>query len=165
MTTQVTFGAKQSEIAQQAVELHAKWVVVWQEHYRGNCKGYYQSVEVFLSSNIFHWNNSMDDRGAVMVLLTDEDVPAMIEEKKEMVRQLNMLDVELSRERARQLYIPIDGRWSKSNPKYIDAMKQRAEQMERVGIAEKKYNEGKRRIEQQLKHLNTVSSTMLEVRF
>lgn len=64
----------QQQIYQFAKEVGAKWIVVNSDHYHGNNKGYYQDVESFRSSKVFHWNNNPDDRGAISVYVTDIDI-------------------------------------------------------------------------------------------
>lgn len=117
----------QNDIATRAKGINAKWVVIFHDHYRGNAEGYYQTVEDFENSKHFHWHECYADRGAVSVWLTDEDVPSLVAKKRELAERLR----ELIRDKVNAINQAwhnigglkrIDGRWSKTNPKRIEAM-------------------------------------------
>lgn len=122
----IDFGTSKTEIIKIAREIGAKYVIEWHDHYRGNAKGLYRTVEEFEQSNYFSWIEGIDDRGAVSVVLTDADVPTLIEERKEIVRRLENLRFEYKSAYDKAAFFyggtkRIDGRWSVNNPKYIEA--------------------------------------------
>ncbi len=75
----------QSEIYQLAKKQGAKWVIVLYDHYHGNSKGCYYSVEDFQSAKSFNWDCS--EHPITSVILTDDDVPALIKQRAELIRE------------------------------------------------------------------------------
>lgn len=118
----------QSDIYAEAKKCGAKWVVVYCDHYRGNSKGYFQSVEEFGASESFYWSAKPYDRGAMSVIITDEDVPGIVEKRKALISQIYRIDFNKT-EALRKIPQPvrIDGRLGKSNPKRIESEKRNGE--------------------------------------
>lgn len=165
MKNQVTKGLSQQAIVEEARKHGAKWVVVWTDHYRGNSKGYYQSVENFAKSNVFHWNDIPEDRGAVQVILTDEDVPAMVEQKTELGEQLRRMQLEYDRiEREAPAKEHIDGRWGKNNPIRIAALEANRIRRENIKNAQDAMHQRMEDVYNQMNRLfELVSVTMIEL--
>lgn len=162
----IDFGTSKTEIIKIAREIGAKYVIEWHDHYRGNAKGLYRTVDEFEKSNYFSWNEGMDDRGAVSVVLTDADVPTLIEERKEIT--LNLEYLRWLRERkvykdATKMYgekRAIDGRWSIKNPKYIEAKKHNDKINEFINEKRKEIDKEIKEQKDKLQQYNLVSSTM-----
>lgn len=74
----------QSEIYQLAKEKGAKWVVILNDHYHGNSKGCYYSVEDFHSAKI---NWMAEERPITSVMLTDDDVPALVKKRALLIQE------------------------------------------------------------------------------
>lgn len=126
-TERVNELMSQRDIATRAKAIKANWVVIFHDHYRGNAEGYYQAIEDFENSKHFHWHESYADRGAVSVVLTDEDVPSLVAKKRELAARLREL-IHNKVNAINQAWHNIgplkhiDGRWGKNNPKRIEAM-------------------------------------------
>lgn len=165
MKNQVTKGLSQQAIVEEARKHGAKWVVVWTDHYRGNSKGYYQSVENFAKSNVLHWNDIPEDRGAVQVILTDEDVPAMVAQKTELGEQLRRMQLEYDRiEREAPAKEHIDGRWGKNNPIRIAALEANRIRRENIKNAQDAMHQRMEDVYNQMNRLfELVSVTMIEL--
>lgn len=52
MRKNIKFGTPQQDIASEAKMIHTSWVVIWSDHYTGNSKGYFQSVDNFAKARI-----------------------------------------------------------------------------------------------------------------
>lgn len=52
----IDFGTSKTEIIKIAREIGAKYVIEWHDHYRGNAKGYYRTIDELEKSNHFSWN-------------------------------------------------------------------------------------------------------------
>ena len=162
----IDFGTSKQEIVRIAREIGAKYVIEWHDHYRGNSKGYYRTIDEFEKSNHFHWNEMPDDRGAVLVVLTDADVPTLIEERKEITLKLENLrwlrDRKIYKD-ATKMYgekRTIDGRWSIKNPKYIEAKKHNEKINEFINEKRKEIDKEIKEQKDKLQQYNLVSSTM-----
>lgn len=161
----IDFGTSKTEIIKIAREIGAKYIIEWHDHYRGNAKGLYRTVDEFEKSNYFSWNEGMEDRGAVLVILTDADVPTLIEERKEIVRKLENLRFEYKSayDKAAMYYggtKKIDGRWSVKNPKYIAAKEHNDIILNKCKEIKCNLEHFIERLQNRLKEYNLVSSTM-----
>lgn len=166
----IDFGTSKTEIVKIAREIGAKYVIEWHDHYRGNAKGLYRTVDEFEKSNYFSWNEGMDDRGAVSVVLTDADVPTLIEKRKEIIRKLENLRFEYNSayDKAALYYggtKKIDGRWSIKNPKYIEAKKHNEKINEFIHEKRKEIDKEIKEQKDKLQQYNLVSSTMWHCEF
>lgn len=113
----------QEQIYNFAKEVGAKWVVVLSDHYRGNNKGYYQTIEQFKDSKVFHWNYKPEDRGAVSVYVTDIDIPAAVSKRIELKREIDRLNYDFNLRMKKiendSIFLKIDKRWGINNPKRL----------------------------------------------
>jgi hypothetical protein len=162
----IDFGTSKTEIVRIAREIGAKYVIEWHDHYRGNSKGYYRTIDELEKSNHFNWNEMPDDRGAINIILTDKDVPTMIEERGKIIYQLERLRWERMHEIDHKAYKRyggkkwIDGRWSIKNPKYIEAEEHNAKIRNYCIRQYRRIDKSIKELKEQLKHYNLVSSTM-----
>lgn len=163
MRKNIKFGTLQQDIASEAKKIHAFWVVIWSDHYAGNSKGYFQSVDNFAKSKVFAWHENIDDRGATQVYITDEDIPSIVERRKKLILEIERQNFFLSTIQKRQQYIAIDGRWGKNNPKYIEAIAKREAQKQELADAQNKYDAIVDILKEELKQINFVSSTFCEI--
>lgn len=157
----------QQQIYQFAKEVGAKWIVVNSDYYHGNNKGYYQDVESFRSSKVFHWNNNPDDRGAISVYVTDIDIPAAVSLRTELQREISRLDYEfqLSMKKVETDYPiqKIDGRWGEKNPKRIAVEEKRVERRKVIENLCDEYNRKIEKIKSEMISTNFVSSTFIKL--
>lgn len=162
----IDFGTSKTEIVKIARETGAKYVIEWHDHYRGNAKGYYRTIDELEKSNHFSWNIFPDDRGATNIILTDQDVPTMIEERGRIICQLERLRWERMHEIDHKAYKKygskkwIDGRWSIKNPKYIEAKKHNEKINEFINEKRKEIDKEIKEQKDKLQQYNLVSSTM-----
>lgn len=163
MRKNIKFGTPQQDIASEAKITHASWVVIWSDHYAGNSKGYFQSVDNFAKSKVFAWHENIDDRGATQVYITDEDIPSIVERRKKLILEIERQNFFLSTIQNRQQYIAIDGRWSKNNPKYIEAIAKREAQKKEIADAQNNYDALVDKLKEDLRQINFVSSTFCEI--
>lgn len=66
-----------------------KWVVMYRDHYRGNGKGEYflaQDYPKLLEKQRYLFNN--EDRPVHTIILTNEDVPSMVEKRRVLINLL-----------------------------------------------------------------------------
>lgn len=122
MIIKIEADTPQSEIVRIAKEKHCLYVVCWNDHYTGNSKGVYYTLETFSNSNLFFWSTNVEDRGTISCYITDLDIPTEVEKKRKLVNQLTRIVFDLRNLRKSfPSYQRIDRRWSKKNPKYINA--------------------------------------------
>ena len=76
--TPIPFGTDFSTIIAKAKKEKAT-VIVYCDHYRGNCKGYFFNSDTPPEEKYFHWNTAPEDRGATQIFLTPLDVPFIIQ--------------------------------------------------------------------------------------
>lgn len=160
----------QQAIVEEARKNCAKWIVVYNDHYRGNSPGYYQKLESFEKSNHFGWHSWIEDRKATAVFYTDEDVPAMVAARYEVVQQLRKAqigaDIAMRKVRERLGGAKwIDGRWSASNPKYIEAITFNKKLARAQKRAAKPYREEEEKCQSILAAETFISSGLFEIDF
>lgn len=159
--------SSQEQIYQFAKEVGAKWIVVNSDHYKGNNKGYYQDVESFRSSTVFHWNVKPEDRGAISVYVTDIDIPAAVSKRIELQREIARLDYDF------QLFMKkietdyplqkIDKRWGVNNPKRLTIEELRDKRREAIKNACEEHDKNVAHIKSEMISTNFVSSTFIEL--
>lgn len=159
--------SSQEYIYQFAKEVGAKWIVVNSDHYKGNNKGYYQDVESFRSSTVFHWNLKPEDRGAISVYVTDIDIPAAVSKRIELQREIARLDYDF------QLFMKnietdyplqkIDKRWGVNNPKRLEIEELRDKRREAIKNACEEHDKNVAHIKSEMISTNFVSSTFIEL--
>ena len=69
-----------------------KYVVMYRDHYRGNAKGDWfeaDQFEIIYKQQPFWFTNT--DRPVEEVILTDDDVPGIIEQRKQVIKKINDL--------------------------------------------------------------------------
>ena len=157
----------QEQIYNFAKEVGAKWIVVESDHYRGNNKGYYQTVEQFKDSKVFQWNNKPEDRGAISVYVTDIDIPAAVASHIRLKREMDSLNWKLVDflNRVNEIYpVPrIDGRWGENNPKRIEALSKMRERREAIRKAHAEHESNTGIVKSKLIDTNFVSSTYIQI--
>ena len=170
MRKQIEFLTPTKKIVELAKKNNAKYVVIWNDHYRGNSKGFYKNIDS-LEKTGMRWNVMPDDRGAIKVFITDENVPELIEQRRIITHELERLRFEKSqndRKAAETLGYPdtwIDGRWSEKNPKYIQVMENKKRISELVKKWTKKQDKKMQELQNELNKTNTdgfVSRSMWE---
>lgn len=161
----IDFGTSKTEIIKIAREIGAKYVIEWHDHYRGNAKGLYRTIDELEKSNYFSWNDEMYDRGAVSVVLTDADVPTLIKERRQIIQCL--CDLSFKKTQIYKVafakygkYKKIDGRWSVNNPKYKEAQKHNDKIADYYNLERIKFEEEIKEQKDKLKQYDLVSSTM-----
>lgn len=159
--------SSQEQIYQFAKEMGAKWIVVNTEHYRGNNKGYYQSVKRFKDSNVFHWNNEAEDRGATSVYVTDIDIPAAVAARIELIREMNsenwkLVDF-LNKVNDKYPIQSIDGRWGTKNPKRLEIESKLKARREAIKKAHADHEANVGKIKNKLMDTDFVSSSYIEL--
>lgn len=126
-TKELKFGVSKADIISEGKKINAKYVIFWVNHYRGNAKGYYQTFTEFKSNDKLDWHIGFEDRGVERIIITTENVPNLIAKKKKIVVKMDKLKYYESDQidviDKKYPNIHIDGRWSKTNPKYITAKK------------------------------------------
>lgn len=170
MKNQVAKGLSQQAIVEEARKHGAKWVIVFHDHYRGNSPGYYQTLESFARSEHFGWHSWPDDRKATSVFYTDEDVPTMVSERSEIVSKLRQAQFDAdkavrdvcARHGGRKW---IDGRWSITNPKYIEATNFNKKLARAENRAAKPFREEAERCRAILSEESFISSGLIEIDF
>lgn len=161
MFTHTTFY-NQQDIANEAREKGAKWIIVYTDHYRGNGKGYYQSVENFAKSKVFRWYDAPEDRGAIKVYITDEDVPAIIAKRTELINQYNLIqyrkypvdDISMAK---------IDHRMKSTNPIRVYAENHNTKMRSILAQRKAEWESELSSIREKLKDSKEISSTLIEI--
>lgn len=69
-----------------------KWVVMFRDHYQGNSKGEYFAVSDYeaLKKKQPFWFTS-EDRPVYEVVMTDEDVPSLVNRRRDVIKLLDSL--------------------------------------------------------------------------
>lgn len=169
MKKNIKFGLSHDDIFKEMKKYNACYIVVWCDHFAGNNKGYFQTIEKFEKTSVFKWNEVENDRGATSVWITDEDVPAMINERNSILELLRKLDISRIQVDKKVLEeygcrMNIDGRWSEKNPKYIDAKKHNdflyLTIKERVAKIDSQIDDFRKK----LKETDFVSSSFIEIK-
>lgn len=152
----------QQDIVSEARSKAAKWIVFFIDHYKANGKGYYQSVDNFAKSKVFRWCDGPDDRGAIKVYLTDENIPALISERKALIDQFNLIlyrrypvdDISIKK---------IDHRMKLTNPIRLKAERHNEHMRSLLSIRKAEWEKKLSLLREQIKKTHKVSSTMIEL--
>lgn len=157
----------QEQIYNFAKEVGAKWIVVESDHYRGNNKGYYQTVEQFKDSKVFQWNNKPEGRGAISVYVTDIDIPAAVKIRWDLECEMARLDASLLHfMNYASINFPVprmDKRWGANNPKRLAVEKKMQERRNAIKGAQEKHDNKIAEIKSKLIDTNFVSSTYIQI--
>lgn len=152
----------QQDIANEAREKGAKWIVVYTDHYRGNGKGYYQSVENFAKSKVFRWYDAPEDRGALKVYITDDDVPALVAERTELINKYN--EIQFLRYPVDDIsMMKVDHRMKLTNPIRVEAENHNAKMRSILAQRKSEWESKLASIREKLKHTKGISSTLIEI--
>lgn len=75
-----------------------KWVIMYRDHYRGNGKGEYFAAADYdrIKRTQPYWFTNTD-RPVHTVILTNNDVPSIIQTRYKLIEKINRLDVEINR--------------------------------------------------------------------
>lgn len=152
----------QQDIVNEARQASAKWIVIFHDHYRGNGKGYYQTVDNFEKSRVFRWIEAPDDRGATNVYITDEDVPAMVDEREKLVNKYHKVLFERYKTDDIMM-LKIDHRMKMTNPIRVEAESHNQHMRYILSQREKRWLKKLANIREQLKSTERISSTMIEI--
>lgn len=162
----VDFGTTAEQIINMANANGCQWVVCFKDHYAGNGKGVFYDLNTLAKEEQFSWSVDPSDRGIMTCYITDEDIPSVIEARRNLVAELNSLDCamdQLIRSTSRRE--SIDNRWGANNPKRLAAEASNQTQSKKINEGLAPLNARKEAVLEQLKQTDHVSSTMHQVRF
>lgn len=145
----------------QNLKTNAKYLVCYQDSYKGNSKGFFVEIKKIKKCPEFwfRWNSGLEDRGIVEAYTTNDDVKSIVEKRRKLIQEINYLKFT-----TKTNPIPyIDGRFNKKTKPELFAKRDKVIEENKKILAKLKENVEQK--EKELKSLPYYSSTLYYLQY